>query len=213
MKKIAVFDKNFKEVKNIELNDNVFDIQPKETLIHQVVVSMLSNIRRSTAHTKTKAEVRGGGKKPWKQKGTGRARAGSRRSPLWTGGGITFGPRNLINWQKKINQKMRQKAFCMLLTNKIDNNLLVVLDSMDFDKKTKAVNEFINKASLLGKKVLFCLDVKNEDIERSIRNIENVKVTSNVNVLDLLKYNNIILTEALLNRINEKYSQLNFKNK
>jgi len=213
MKKIAVFDKNFKEVKNIELQDNVFDIQPRETLIHQVVVSMLSNLRRSTAHTKTKAEVRGGGKKPWKQKGTGRARAGSSRSPLWIGGGITFGPRNLINWQKKINQKMRQKAFCMLLTNKVDNNLLIVLDNMDFEQKTKAVNEFISKASLSGKKVLFCLDTKNEFIEKAIRNIEDVRVTSNVSVLDLLKYNNIVMTESLLNRINGKYSELGFKNK
>ncbi len=213
MKKIAVFDKNFKEVKNIELKDNVFDIQPKETLIHQVVVSMLSNLRRSTAHTKTRAEVRGGGKKPWKQKGTGKARAGSIRSPLWVGGGVTFGPRNLINWQKKINQKMRQKALCMLLTNKVDNNLLVVLDNMDFEQKTKIVSEFINKANLSGKKVLFCLDSKNESIEKSMRNIENVKVASNLNFLDLLKYNNVVMTENLLNKINDKYSQLNFKNK
>lgn len=212
MKKIAVLDKNLKEVKSIDLNDNVFDIQPKETLIHQVVVSMLSNLRRSTAHTKTKAEVRGGGKKPWKQKGTGRARAGSRRSPLWIGGGITFGPRNVINWQKKINQKMRQKAFCMVLTNKLDNNLITVVENFDFDK-TKSVNDFINKANFAGKKTLFCLDTKNEAAERVIRNIENVKVTSNLNVLELLKSTNIVMEEALLNRINEKYSKLNFKNK
>lgn len=212
MKKIAVFDKNLKEVKNVELNDNVFDIQPKETLIHQVVVSMLSNLRRSTAHTKTRSEVRGGGKKPWKQKGTGRARAGSTRSPLWVGGGITFGPRNIINWQKKINKKMRQKAFCMALTNKIDNNLMLVVSDADFGK-TKLVSEFIEKANLAGKKVLFCLDSKNESVEKAIRNIENVKVTSNINVLDLLKHSNVILTEALLNKINENYSKLNFKNK
>ena len=164
MKQIAVFDKNLKEVKNIDLSDNVFDIKPNEALIHQVSVSMLSNLRRPLAHTKTRSEVSGGGKKPWRQKGTGRARQGSIRSPLWVGGGITFGPRNVRNFSQKINDKMRQKAFCMLLTNKVDNNLLMVIDNLNFDKpKTKDVLNIIDNSKFNLLKLLASLDILKDE--------------------------------------------------
>ncbi|HOC96197.1 MAG TPA: 50S ribosomal protein L4 [bacterium] len=215
MKQIAVFDKNLKEVKNIDLSDNVFDIKPNEALIHQVSVSMLSNLRRPLAHTKTRSEVSGGGKKPWKQKGTGRARQGSIRSPLWVGGGITFGPRNVRNFSQKINDKMRQKAFCMLLTNKVDNNLLMVIDNLNFDKpKTKDVLNIIDNSKFKGQKsVLFVVNKKDDNVYKAVRNIEGFKIKTCINVLDLLKYKNVIMDEPTITSINERYSKLNFKNK
>ncbi len=215
MKQIAVFDKNLKEVKNIDLSDNVFDIKPNEALIHQVSVSMLSNLRRPLAHTKTRSEVSGGGKKPWRQKGTGRARQGSIRSPLWVGGGITFGPRNVRNFSQKINDKMRQKAFCMLLTNKVDNNLLMVIDNLNFDKpKTKDVLNIIDNSKFKGQKsVLFVVNKKDDNVYKAVRNIEGFKIKTCINVLDLLKYKNVIMDEPTITSINERYSKLNFKNK
>jgi len=215
MKQIAVFDKNLKEVKNIDLSDNVFDIKPNEALIHQVSVSMLSNLRRPLAHTKTRSEVSGGGKKPWKQKGTGRARQGSIRSPLWVGGGITFGPRNVRNFSQKINDKMRQKAFCMLLTNKVDNNLLMVIDNLNFDKpKTKDILNIIDNSKFKGQKsVLFVVNKKDDNVYKAVRNIEGFKIKTCINVLDLLKYKNVIMDEPTITSINERYSKLNFKNK
>jgi len=213
MKKISVFDKNLKEIKSIELNDSVFSIKSNENLIHQVMVSMLSNLRRALAHTKTKGEVRGGGKKPWKQKGTGRARHGSSRSPIWAGGGVTFGPRSDRNFFKKINDKMKQKALCMILTNKIDNNLLLVVDTLSF-KKTKEVLGFVESTKLENKKsVLFVLENKDENTFKAIRNIDGFKAKIYINVLDLLKYRNIIITETAITSINERYGKLNFKNK
>ncbi|MBP8689056.1 50S ribosomal protein L4 [Patescibacteria group bacterium] len=215
MKQIAVFDKNLKEVKNIDLSDNVFDIKPNEALIHQVSVSMLSNLRRPLAHTKTRSEVSGGGKKPWRQKGTGRARQGSIRSPLWVGGGITFGPRNVRNFSQKINDKMRQKAFCMLLTNKVDNNLLMVIDNLNFDKpKTKDILNIIDNSKFKGQKsVLFVVNKKDDNVYKAVRNIEGFKIKTCINVLDLLKYKNVIMDEPTITSINERYSKLNFKNK
>lgn len=215
MKQIAVFDKNLKEVKNIDLSDNVFDIKPNESLIHQVSVAMLANLRRPLAHTKTRSEVSGGGKKPWKQKGTGRARQGSIRSPLWVGGGITFGPRNVRNFSQKINDKMRQKAFCMLLTNKVDNNLLMVIDNLNFDKpKTKDVLNIIDNSKFKGQKsILFVVNEKNDNVYKAVRNIEGFKIKTCINVLDLLKYKNVIMDESTIISINERYSKLNFKNK
>jgi len=215
MKKIAVFDKNLKEIKNIELNDNVFSIEPNENLIHQVMVSMMANLRRAIAHTKTRSDVSGGGKKPWKQKGTGRARHGSIRSPLWAGGGITFGPRNNRNFSQKINNKMRQKAFCMLLTNKLNNDLILVVDNLTFDKpKTKDILNFVNNSKFNDKKsVLFVINQKDENVYKAVRNINTFKVKTSINVLDLLKYKNIVVDEASINLINERYSKLDFKNK
>jgi len=215
MKQIAVFDKNLKEVKNIDLSDNVFDIKPNEALIHQVSVSMLSNLRRPLAHTKTRSEVSGGGKKPWRQKGTGIARQGSIRSPLWVGGGITFGPINVRNFSQKINDKMRQKAFCMLLTNKVDNNLLMVIDNLNFDKpKTKDVLNIIDNSKFKGQKsVLFVVNKKDDNVYKAVRNIEGFKIKTCINVLDLLKYKNVIMDEPTITSINERYSKLNFKNK
>ena len=215
MKKISVFDKNLKEIKNIELNDNVFSIKPNENLIHQVMVSMLSNLRRALANTKTRGEVRGGGKKPWKQKGTGRARHGSTRSPIWSGGGITFGPRSNRNFFKKVNEKMKKRAFCMLLTNKIDNNLLLVVENLTFEKpKTKEILSFIEKAKFESKtSVLFALGAKDENTFKAIRNIPGFKAKVYINVLDLLKYKNVVMTETVIKDINERYGKFDFKNK
>ena len=198
MKKIAVFDKNLKEIKNIELNDNVFSIEPNENLIHQVMVSMMANLRRAIAHTKTRSDVSGGGKKPWKQKGTGRARHGSRRSPIWKGGGVTFGPTKERNFKKEINKKMKRKALMMVLSAKAKNDLLLILDKIVLEKnKTKLMAEIIKKL-LNDKSSLIALPKKEENIIRAANNLPKIQVTEtrNLNCLDLLSFKYLIMPKA-----------------
>jgi len=129
-----VFDQTGKEIKKIGLNPSMFGVEVKESVVHQVMVAQMANFRVAIAHTKTRGEVRGGGKKPWKQKGTGRARHGSIRSPLWVGGGVTFGPRKERNFAQKVNKKMKRKALFMCLTDKVNDNLFFVLDKLNIQQ-------------------------------------------------------------------------------
>ena len=128
--KAQVFRQTGEKIKELELNAKIFGVEVKESVVHQVIVAQMANSREAIAHTKLKSEVRGGGKKPWAQKGTGRARHGSSRSPIWVGGGVTFGPRNIRNFSQKINKKMKTKALFMCLSDKVANNLLTVLDDV-----------------------------------------------------------------------------------
>ncbi len=139
-----VYSQNGEKIKDIELNPEIFNVEVKNSVVHQVVVAQMANSRTAIAHTKTRGEVRGGGVKPWRQKGTGRARVGSIRSPLWVGGGVTFGPRKDRNFSQKVNKKMKRKALFMCLSDKINNDLLVVLDKLNLEKgKTKELVEII----------------------------------------------------------------------
>lgn len=213
--KINIYNQTADSVGSLELDKKVFELAPKAELIHQAMVAQMSNERLVLAHTKDRSEVRGGGKKPWKQKGTGRARVGSSRSPIWIGGGVTFGPRKDRNFSQKINKKMRQKALCMVLSDRSGQNSLVAIDKIAFAEfKTKKFNEFL---TAIEKKVLnterrsalIITDVKDEKVKYSGRNLANVKMINleNINILDLLKYRNIILTVDALKKIEEQYKK------
>ncbi len=213
--KIKVYNQSAEAVKDLSLSDKVFSVKANNELLHQAVVAQLANARQVLAHTKDRSEVRGGGKKPWKQKGTGRARAGSSRSPLWIGGGVTFGPTKDRNFKKKINQKMKQKAICMALSDRVVNNSLVILDSLEFKEyKTK---KFAAMLSNLEKKVLntdrrdilVINEAKDEKARYSGRNLKGVKIINleNINLVDLLNYKNLLLTEKAVEALDARYGK------
>lgn len=211
--KTNVYNQKAEAVGELKLSDKVFSVKSNDALVHQAVVTQMGNERQVLAHTKTRAEVRGGGKKPWKQKGTGRARVGSSRSPLWRGGGIIFGPRNERNFSAKINKKMRQKAMCMVLSDKVSTNSLVVLESLELPKiKTKSFDEilksFESKVVNNGRRNILIIDSgKTETAHKSARNLRGVEILNleNLNIIDVLKYRNLMLTSDTVKILEERY--------
>lgn len=211
MASIKVYNLNGEAVEDLKLSDDIFDVAPKKALLHEVMVAFLSNKRGPYAHTKTKGEVRGGGKKPWQQKGTGRARHGSTRSPIWVGGGITFGPRSERNYKIKINKKVKDAALCMLLSDKLLNGGLIVVDKMELkEAKTKmllgAVKNLFGKIGkeLKGRGLL--VTDENKNIKIASRNLKELKnVSSNLGVLEVMNSNYLLLEknalEALVKRL------------
>lgn len=192
----------------MRLKPEIFGVEVKPSVVHQVAVAMLSNARSPYAHVKTRGEVRGGGRKPWRQKGTGRARHGSIRSPLWVGGGITFGPRKERTYKQKINKKMKTKALLMCLTDKVKSNKLILLDKIELvEAKTKYFAEIINKLPI-EKRVLFILPNGDGKIMRSARNLPKVEIETadNFNVLNLLNSKFLVLTKESVRKIEEKYT-------
>ena len=176
MPKIEVYDINGKKVKEVELKNEVFGIEPNEAVVHSVLVNFLANQRQGTQSTKTRSEVSGGGKKPWRQKGTGRARQGSIRAPQWIKGGIALGPKPR-DYSYRINKKERQLAIRSVLSSKVLENNLVVVDSMNFDAiKTKNMVSALNNLKVEGK-ALIVLPEKNLNVQASSRNIEGVRKT------------------------------------
>jgi len=207
MPKIDVYNVEGKKVSDIELNDNIFGIKPNEKIVHIALVNYMANQRQGTANTKTRAEVAGGGRKPWKQKGTGRARQGSIRAPQWIKGGIALGPKPR-NYSYKINKKERQLAIRSVLSSKVLENNLVVVDKIDFKEiKTKNMVKTLENLKVEGK-TLIVLPEKNENVQKSARNIEGVKtsLTNTINVYDLLKYNKLILTVDSVKNLEEVYA-------
>lgn len=205
---VTVYNQTGEKISQIELSEKVFGIKPKPELIHQVVVAMQANLRRPYAHTKTRGEVRGGGKKPWRQKGTGRARAGSIRSPLWRGGGIIFGPRKERVYKKKINKKVKRLALKMALSDKLTSKRIIVLESLKLkEQKTKLLEEILNTFSLKNKKTYLVLEKKDQKILLSARNIPYLKTTiaSNLNLLDLLKNKYLLTTKKAIREIEKIY--------
>lgn len=198
MAKVSVYNWEGKEVGSVELMPEVFGVKAKIGLLHEVVRGMTANDRQVLAHTKTKGEVSGGGKKPWKQKGTGRARHGSIRSPIWRGGGVTFGPRKDRNFKVKINKKTKKLAFLMALSEKVKDGALLLLENFNLETpKTKLVGSLLKKLPLKCKKVLLVFP-KRQDVENmgmAARNIPNVNQADlgSLNLIDLLK-NDTILT-------------------
>ncbi|MCK5332800.1 50S ribosomal protein L4 [Candidatus Parcubacteria bacterium] len=210
MTKVKVYNIEGKETGEMNLPDEIFGMKLNDDLVHQVYVAHISNSRQVLADTKNKGEVRGGGKKPWKQKGTGRARHGSSRSPIWKGGGVTFGPTSARNFSKKINKKMKTKALFMVLSSKLRDNELIIMDDVKLDKvSTKSMNSVIDKLLIKGK-TLFSFDKKDNKILRSIRNIPNTKViaSNSLNVADLLKNKNLIINKKGIDSIKETYLSL-----
>lgn len=221
--KLNIYNQKAEQAGEIELSDKIFGVKAKEALLHQAMVAQMANERQVLAHTKTKSEVRGGGKKPWKQKGTGRARAGSSRSPIWIGGGVTFGPTKDRNFKKDINKKMKQKAMFMVLSDRVKSNNLIILDSLLMEEyKTKLFNDMLKnleakfalkdtkeqqKKAKIKRSVLVLNDKKDDKVKYSGRNLVGVEMSNldNINILDLLKYKNIILTVDGVKKLEERY--------
>lgn len=214
MPKVKVYNIEGKETGEIELPKRIFDLKINDRLVHQAAVAQSANSREAFAHTKHKGEVRGGGKKPWKQKGTGRARHGSIRSPLWKGGGIVFGPRPDRNFSRKINKKMKMRALFMVLSGKLKDNEIVVVENFNLEKpSTKKMENILNKLPLAGK-VMISLDKKNENIINSAKNIPYVSfVASNsLNVVDLLSSRTLLMNKEAVKEIEKTYKR-EFNNK
>lgn len=216
MAQVKLYNQNAEAIGEETLNDKVFAVKVKEDLVHQAMVAQTANERQVLAHTKDRSEVRGGGKKPWKQKGTGRARSGSSRSPIWIGGGVTFGPQKDRNFTKKLNKKMKQAALCMVLSDKLSSNGLVVLDKIELPEfKTRAFSAVVrsieNKVLNLDKKVkrsvLVILPAKQETVFVSGRNLVGVEVVNidNINIVDILKYRSVILTLDGVKKLEKTY--------
>ena len=207
MPKIDVYDINGKKVKEVELNENVFGIEPNEAVVHSVLVNFLANQRQGTQSTKTRSEVSGGGKKPWRQKGTGRARQGSTRAPQWIKGGIALGPKPR-SYKYTVNKKEKRLAVKSVLSSKVLENELVVVDSLPLkDIKTKEMVKALSNLKVEGK-ALIMLPEKNENVQKSARNIEGVKTTlvETINVYDLLKYSKLVVTLDTVKKLEEVYA-------
>ena len=206
MAKVSVFNIEGKEVDTIELNDAIFGVDVNEHLVHMAVVNQLANKRQGTQKAKTRSEVSGGGKRPWRQKGTGNARHGTRRSPLWTGGGVVFAP-TPRDYSFKMNKKEKKAALRSALSSRVEEKKLIVLDEINFDEiKTKNFIKVLDNLEV--NKALVVLEDGNENVEISARNVPNVKTarTNTINVFDVLKYNTLILTRAAVASIEEVYS-------
>jgi len=243
--KVKVYNQNAESTGEMELSPKVFGVKANPDLVHQAVVTQMANMRKVLAHTLIRSEVRGGGKKPWAQKGTGRARHGSSRSPIWRGGGITFGPRNNRNFKMRINKKMRQNALLMVLSDKLANNQFTILDKLEMaEYKTKIFNSIITKLENLGtggpkeknapvlketpkdaqeklsekknepttaqklkRSFLIIVDKAEEKLNYSVRNLTGIELMNldNINIVDLLKYKDLILTKAAVEKLEERY--------
>ena len=206
MANVSVYNIEGKEVGTIELNDAIFGVEVNEHLVHMAVVSQLANNRQGTQKAKTRSEVSGGGKKPWRQKGTGHARQGSTRAPQWTGGGVVFAP-TPRDYSFKLNKKEKRAALKSALTLRVEENKFIVVDEMNFDEiKTKKFQTVLNNLSV--SKALVVLEDGNKNAELSARNIADVKTakTNTINVYDILKYNTVIATKAAVEKIQEVYA-------
>ena len=206
MANVSVYNIEGKEVGTIDLNDAVFGVEVNEHLLHMAVVNQLANKRQGTQKAKTRSEVSGGGRKPWRQKGTGHARQGSTRSPQWTGGGVVFAP-TPRDYSFKLNKKEKRAALKSALTTRVLENKFIVLDEMNFGEiKTKNFQNMLNNLEV--PKALVVLEDGNTNAALSARNIANVKTawTNTINVYDILKYNTVIVTKAVVATIEEVYA-------
>ena len=207
MAKIDVLSTDGKKVKELELNDKVFGIEPNENIVHEVVVNYLANQRQGTQSTKTRAEVAGGGRKPWRQKGTGRARQGSIRAPQWIKGGIALGPKPRT-YTYKVNKKEKRLAIRSILSSKVLEKQLTVVDSFNKKEiKTSAMVKTLNNLKLTGK-TLVVLPENDVNVQKSLRNIEGVRalIVDTINAYDLVKYENLVLTENSVKKLEEVYA-------
>jgi large subunit ribosomal protein L4 len=224
--KTNIYNQKAESIGEINLADKIFGVSANKNLVHQAVVAQMANGRQVLANTKDRSEVRGGGKKPWRQKGTGRARAGSSRSPIWIGGGVTFGPLKERNFSKNINKKMKQKAIFMVLSDKVAEKNFVVLDKLEMeDYKTKVFAGILFGLEKIfpqsegkektktgkfkkGKRSLLIInDNKDEKIKYSGRNIVGIKIINleNINIVDLLRYKNLIVTSQAIKNLEKIY--------
>lgn len=209
MANVQIYSANGGKAGEMQLSDAHFGVKPVVSLVHETVVVQMANARRAIAHTKNRGEVRGGGKKPWKQKGTGRARHGSIRSPIWIGGGITFGPRNERNFALKVNRKAKQKALFMTLSDKLTHgNLLVLEDWKPTVVKTKTFAELLTKLPV-KKSALFVVANSSPEKVRMAQNLDNVWVATanSLNVMDVLRYGTVIFEKDAVAAFEKVYAK------
>ena len=207
MPTIDVYNVEGKKVSTVDLKEEIFGIEPNEAVVHSVLINFLANQRQGTQSTKTRSEVSGGGRKPWRQKGTGRARQGSIRATQWIKGGIALGPKPR-SYTYKVNKKEKRLAIKSILSSKVLENQLVVIDELPFKEiKTKQMVSALENNKIEGK-TLIMLPEKNEAVQKSARNIEDVKTTlvGTINVYDLLKYNKLVITLDTVKKLEEVYA-------
>ena len=206
MATVSVYNTDGKEVEKIDLSDNIFGVEINETLVHKAVVAHLANRRQGTQSALTRSEVRGGGKKPWRQKGTGHARQGSIRAPQWTGGGVVFAPKPRA-YSQKMNKREKQIALFSVLTSKVQDDKLIVVDSLDMETpKTAAFVKVLG--NLKADKALVVTSEKNDNLVLSARNIPDVKTvpTNAINVFDILNHEALVITKDAVKAIEEVYA-------
>ena len=206
MANVSVYNIEGKEVGKIDLSDAVFGVEVNEHLVHMAVVSQLANNRQGTQKAKTRSEVSGGGRKPWRQKGTGHARQGSTRAPQWTGGGVVFAPVPR-DYSFKMNKREKRAALKSALTSRVEENKFIVIDEINFEEaKTKNFANILKNLDV--SKALVVLEDDNKNAELSARNIADIKTakTNTINVYDILKYNTVITTKAVVAKIDEVYA-------
>ena len=206
MAKVSVYNMEGKEVETMDLNDAIFGVEVNEHLVHMAVVQQLANNRQGTQKAKTRSEVRGGGRKPWRQKGTGHGRQGSTRSPQWTGGGVVFAP-TPRDYSFKLNKKEKRAALKSALSSRVAENKLVVVDELKFDGiKTKDFAKVMSNLNV--EKALVVINDNDQNVVMSAKNIPTVKTasTNTINVYDILKYNTVVVTKDAVNTIQEVYA-------
>lgn len=214
MPKVKLYDGSGKAVGEKSLDASVFGVKVNPNVVHEVMVGLQANARKPYAHTKTKGEVRGGGKKPWAQKGTGRARQGSTRNPHWIGGGVTFGPRSIRNYAKKINKKMQQRAFTMALSDKVAEEKLLVVEKFDTAGKTKATAALLAKLPIKGK-LAIVNSTRDEQLSRSVRNLQTVKLfgAGNIGLVDVIRAQYLVMTPEAVEKFEATYGSSKSKAK
>lgn len=213
MIKEIIYNEKGDKIGEAELSDKVFGQPKNESLVHQAVVAQKANERKVIANTKDRSEVRGGGKKPWRQKGTGRARVGSNRSPIWIGGGVTFGPTSGRNFSKGLNFKMKRQALRVVLSDKVSSKEMAILDELSMTEyKTKVFNNLVesfkSKAFSTEKTSMLVIESMPESmVKNSARNLQGVKIlgVDNINIVDILKYRNIIITSKAVKILEDRY--------
>jgi len=208
MAKVSLYNTDGKEQGSVDLLDLVFGVKPKDAVVHQVYLAIRANARQPWAHTKDRSEVSGGGKKPWKQKGTGRARHGSIRSPIWRGGGITFGPTNERNYRQKINQKMKKVAVRMGFSDKVLDSRLIVLDTFATDGKTKGFIALRKILPGVGRSTLVVTEQKNDAMLRATKNVSGIDVVRamDVNIVDLMHHQYVIVDKSAVATLEKRLS-------
>lgn len=215
--KAVVYNQQAENIGEVELNDKIFGVKPSLHLMAEAVRIQLSNARKGLANTKNRGEVRGGGKKPWKQKGTGRARAGSIRSPLWRGGGVTFGPTSDRNWALKINKKAKAKALFMSLSDKAKDGKIIIVDAIKVDSgKTKDFVKILgafNDKLKIGKKQMFLMPKKDESLVKVSRNVPSIMPTlaTSLNIADVMRVDHVIMLKDSLPVIEKTYLKTSAK--
>jgi len=210
MAKVILYNQDGLPVGELSLDSALFEVKPNPALIHEAFVAQQANSRQVLAHTKDRSEVSGTGKKPWKQKGTGQARHGSRRSPIWVGGGITFGPTNARNFSVKLNKAAKRKALAMVLTDKVANDKFVAIESMVLPEvKTRAFAGILGKLPAAGKKTLVVLEISNASAARAGRNLPRVTTLSahSLNIGDLLAHEFVVASKEAIETITKTFKR------